>query len=101
MPLLSPLQIKNVLKETTKNGTPLQELLDSNSLGAEDLISELGSTIRAADNTAMKLKGLEIGLKLNKLLGTNDEGPQAPIVNIIINDSEFSVNPILIPRLIT
>lgn len=98
MPLLSPTQIKSVLKETKSREGDLQELLNENSLGPEDLITELGSTIRAADSTAMKLKGLEIGLKLNKLLGNNDDGPLAPIVNIIINDSQFEVNPILIPR---
>lgn len=98
MPLLSPQQIKSVLKETSKNSSELQELLEANSLGPSDLIEELGSSIRAADSTAMKLKGLEIGLKLNKLLGGSEDGPTAPIVNIIINDSEFSVNPILIPR---
>lgn len=98
MPLLSPQQIKSVLKEAVKTDNDLQAALNENSLSPTDLIEQLGSTIRQADSTAMRLKGLEIGFKLNKMLGSNDEGPQVPIVNIIINDSEFSVNPILIPR---
>ena len=98
MPLLSPNQIKSVLRETAKNGTPLEELLRANSLGPEELIEELGSTVRSADSTAMKLKGLEMGFKLNKLLGNNEDGPQVPVVNIIINDVQFELNPILIPR---
>lgn len=101
MPLLSPTQIRSVLAETKKSTSKenaLQELLNSNSLGPSDLIEELGSTIRGADNTAMKLRGLEIGFKLNKLLGSDTEGPAPPVVNIIINDSNFEINPILIPR---
>jgi hypothetical protein len=99
MPLLSPTQVKNVLRESgIESQSDIQKLLEVNSLGPQDLIEELGSTIRASGSDAMKYRGIELGLKLNKLLGNNEEGPAAPVVNIIINDSQFELNPILIPR---
>jgi hypothetical protein len=100
MPLLSPRQIRSVLAETgtAKDQNEISKLLEQNSIGPDSLIEELGSTIRGADSTAMKLRGIELGLKLNKLLGTNEDGPSAPVVNIIINDAMFTENPILIPR---
>ena len=102
MPLLQVNQIKNVLKESgIKAGSDdIKGILAREALAPDDLISELGSVVRGADSTAMKLKGIETALKLNGLLQTNNDGVGAPIVNIIIHDSEFSqgVNPILIPR---
>jgi hypothetical protein len=100
MPLLSPRQIRSVLAETgtAKDQNEITKLLEQNSIGPDNLIEELGSTIRGADSTAMKLRGIELGLKLNKLLGAGEDGPAAPVVNIIINDAVFAENPILIPR---
>lgn len=99
MPLLSPKQIQNVLKETgIKDQKDVKKILEVEGLGVDELISELGSVVRGADSTAMKLKGIETGLKLHGLM-KNDEVSQVPVVNIIINDSEFcEVNPILKPR---
>lgn len=97
MPLLSPTQIRSVLKETKTDEKDLKSLLNDNGLSPEDCISELGSAIRCADSSAMKFRGLETALKLNGLL-QSDTGVQIPVVNIIINDSNFATNPILIPR---
>lgn len=99
MPLLSPTAIKNVLKESgIKKDLELKDLLGANSLGPEELIEELGHVVRGADSSAIKLRGIETGLKLNGLL-TNNDAPQMPTVNIIINDPQYTdVNPILLPR---
>jgi len=99
MPLLNPNQIKNVLAEAGIKKNDIKALLEANSLGPDELISELGSAIRTADNSATRLRGIETGLKLNGLLRNDDSGVSAPIVNIIINDAQFGeVNPILVPR---
>lgn len=98
MPLLSPTQIKSVLKESgVRTKKELQEILDSNGLGPDQVIEELGSTIRGADNSATRLRGLETALKLNGLL-RNDQESIIPNVTILIRDSQYEVNPILIPR---
>lgn len=99
MPLLNPNQIKSVLAEVGVKKDDIKGLLDANGLGPAELIEELGSAIRSADSSAMRLKGIETGLKLNGLLRNDDSGVQAPVVNIIINDAQFGeVNPILVPR---
>lgn len=98
MPLLSPTQIKSVLKESgVRTKKELQEILDSNGLGPDQVIEELGSAIRGADNSATRLRGLETALKLNGLL-RNDQESIVPQVTIVIRDSQYEVNPILIPR---
>jgi hypothetical protein len=52
-----------------------------------------------ADSDSTRMKAIDTGLKLNGLLSKDDSGPSAPIVNIIIRDSEYAqINPILIPR---
>lgn len=101
MPLLQVNQIKNVLKESGVTANEdIKAILARESLGPEELIGELGTVVRCADSSAMKLKGIETALKLNGLLRNDSDGATAPIVNIIIHDSEFSqgVNPILLTR---
>ncbi len=101
MPLLQVNQIKNVLKESgISSKDDIKSILAREALGPDDLISELGSVVRGADSSAMKLKGIETALKLNGLLRNDSDGAVAPIVNIIIHDSEFSqgINPILLTR---
>lgn len=99
MPLLSPTQIKSVLKETgVKDTNEIQKILALNGLSPDEVIQEVGYIMRGGDNSNIKLRAAETALKLNGLLRNDNEGPSAPIVNIIINDSEFNLNPILIPR---
>lgn len=99
MPLLNPNQIKNVLKESgIKDPKDIKNILDVEGLDVDSLVSELGSVVRSADSSAIKLRGIEAGLRLHGLM-RNDEVAAVPNVTIIINDSEFrETNPILIPR---
>jgi len=100
MALLNPNQIKSVLRESglSTKQEDVKKLLDVEGLGVSELITELGSVVRGADSSAMKLKGIETGLKLHGVL-QRDDVVQVPQVTIIINDSEHSeINPILIPR---
>jgi hypothetical protein len=103
MPLLSPLSpasVKEVLKEakTISKSANLEELLEANGLGPEEVLQNLGSLTRCAEVEGNRLRAIEMGIKLNGML-RDDEGLKVPIVNIIINDSEYvGVNPILIPR---
>ena len=108
MPLLDPLSlpesgIKAVLKEagitrsikTVKHD--LAHLLEENGLEVGEVIQTVSELMRAADSSSTRLKAAEIGAKLNGLL-IGDEEKQIPVVNIIINDSQHTINPILIPR---
>jgi hypothetical protein len=99
MPLLQVQQVKRALRESgISDKNEIQKLLELEGLGPGEVISELASVMRGADNSATKMRALDTALKLNGLL-KNDEGVLAPTVNIIIHDSEFSgANPILIPR---
>lgn len=53
--------------------------------------------MRGADTSAVRLQSAKTAMQLHGLLD-GENGVQVPIVNIIIHDSEFSMNPILIPR---
>jgi hypothetical protein len=100
MPLLSPHQINKVLSEAgvaPKASSDLEVLLQRNGLTPDDVLSEIGNIMRGAEHPSSKLKAAEIGAKLNGLL-KGDEIANVPVVNIIINDSEFIMNPILVPR---
>lgn len=104
MALLSPLNkgIQEVLNQTRlaprKDQSEIADLLDRAGLGPIEVLEEVGEILRNGDNENSRLRAAEIGLKLNRLLVDN-EGVNAPVVNIIINDSEYSqINPILIPR---
>ncbi len=107
MPLLSPnrpadlqpSQINKVLKSVRKDGE-LEELLEANGMGREELIQQLGSVTRCAEMESNRLRAIELGVKLHGML-KDDEVKNIPVVNIIINDSEhIGINPILIPRTI-
>jgi hypothetical protein len=99
MPLLSPTAIRDVLKESgLTDQTDIKKILEANSLSPNDVIQEVGYILRGGESSAIKLRAAETALKLNGLLNNRDEGPTAPIVNIIINDSANIENPILIPR---
>ena len=102
MSLLKPSQIYNVLKETnlrpeTKEDESLTDLLERSNLGKREVLDTLGSLMRGADTSAVRLQSAKTAMQLHGLLD-GENGVQVPIVNIIIHDSEFSMNPILIPR---
>lgn len=109
MPLLNPSQIHKVLSNSGVSPSPrrepvegsasnLREMLEDNGLGPEKLLEQLREITMVADSDGTRLRAIDTGLKLNGLLA-KDEMNYAPVVNIIIKDSEFaSVNPILIPR---
>ena len=104
MPLLSPSQIHKVLREEGLAGATkaavgsLQDLLEKNSLTPDEVLENLSSQMRSAENPATRLRAAEIALKLNGLLNSDENRPDFHItINII--DSDFSgVNPILLPR---
>lgn len=109
MSLLNPSQIHKVLSNSGVSPPPraiaspgeessLKQLLIDHELGPENLLEQLRALTMMADSDSTRLKAVDTGLKLNGLLA-KDEMNYAPVVNIIIKDSEFaSVNPILIPR---
>ncbi len=104
MPLLSPLQIHNVLKETSlttrelsKGEETLEELLEASSLGKREVLNTVGDLMRGADTSSVRLSAAKLGAQFHGLID-KDNGIQMPSLTIVIRDSEFSVNPILIPR---
>lgn len=97
MPILSPSQIQNVLKETKLGSQETADLLLSSGLAKEDVINCLSEIMRGADNSQTRLRAAEIAMKLHGML-KGDEAVNAPVVNIIIKDSPTEVNPILMVR---
>lgn len=100
MPLLSPNQIHQVLRN--ENLTPsnepknLKKLLEDSNLTAPEVLDSLSSLLRSSESDTTRMRAAETALKLNGLL--NGDAQPDFNVTIIIQDSEFSVNPILIPR---
>lgn len=100
--LPSPKEIHAVLSngapKTQVANSDLKSLLADAGLSAPEILDNLGSQMRTAEAPATRLRAAEIGLKLNGLLNSDENRPDF-VVNILIQDSEFSsLNPILIPR---
>lgn len=78
----------------------LSDLLEINGLSPEDVISNVGSMMRTAENENNRLSAIKLGLELNKLIGSKgNDGNLGPVVNIVITGfNPTEVNPILIPR---
>ena len=94
-------------KETVENllakaglgrGKTLREKLSKAGLETDDILDIVAGIAKYGDSDAMKLRAAELALKLNGDLAETDK--PIPVVNIIINDpnSNFTVNPILLPR---
>ena len=101
MPLLSPSQIHQVLREheptekVEKNS--LERLLQKSNLTKEEVLEQVAFEMKCGDNSSSRLTAAKIGLELNGLGKNDDIKPMN--VTIIINDSQFNgYNPILIPR---
>jgi hypothetical protein len=103
MPLLNPLAINSILNEAGITRRPktekqeLTELLENNNLSADDVLQTMSELMRAADTSSTRLAAAKIAAEMNGMLVT-DGVKQIPVVNIVIHDSEFSLNPIIIPR---
>ena len=101
MPLLSPSQIHSVLKDFEPQPTTsesLSDLLRKNNLTPDEILDQLSSQMRTAEQSSVRLGAAKLGLQLNGLLDSDNTKPDFQ-VTIIINDSEFGgLNPILIPR---
>ena len=109
MPLLSPSQlnpgIAQALKEAGLEKKPklqkqnLEVLLEENGLGSSSVLKQVGDLMVFAEQENTRLAAAKIGLQLNRLLDSDETGSKIPIVNILIQDSEYvNLNPILIPR---
>ena len=75
----------------------LREKLQDAQLGTDDALTVVSSIAHYGENDAIKLRAAEMALKMNGDLAV-DEQKVVPVVNIIIRDSTFGVNPILVPR---
>jgi hypothetical protein len=100
MPLLSPSQIHEVLKEhkpIEKDSTSLETLLKRANLSKEEVLEQVAFEMKCGDTSSSRVAAARIGLELNGLGKNDDIKPMN--VTIIINDSQFNgYNPILIPR---
>lgn len=103
MPILSPSQIHAVLRQElpsaggdgAKIGLP--KLLAAANLTPEEILENLSGLMRGAEADSTRLRAAETALRLNGLLDKEQNGNNFS-VTINILDSEFEVNPILIPR---
>jgi hypothetical protein len=101
MPLLSPSQIHQVLREhepaTKEPQGSLEKLLQKSNLTKEEVLEQVAFEMKCGDNSSSRIAAARIGLELNGLGKNDDIKPMN--VTIIINDSQFNgYNPILIPR---
>ena len=101
MPLLDPHQIHEVLQRATERPARpdrenLRDLLQRTNLSPEEVLDQLSSIMRTGETEGNRLRAAETALKLNGLLTPEDNRDFTVVINI--QDSEFSLNPILIPR---
>lgn len=75
----------------------LKELLKDNSIDTDEALGIVSAIAHCGDSDAIKLRAAEMALKMSGDL-EQEVTKTIPVVNIIINDSNISVNPILIPR---
>ena|SRR5579864_1486154 len=100
MPLLSPTQIDSALRASNlkpQKQNSLKESLDSSNLSLEDCLCELGSIVRCAESDGVKLQAVKTVLEMHGALN-KDTVRDIPVINIVINDGQVQVNPILFPR---
>ena len=104
MPILNPMAIDSVLKESglkkvaKTSKEELSNLLEDFNLTPKDVLENLSDVMRGADSSSVRLGAIKVAAELNDML-VNGDNRMSPVVNIIINDSEHSsVNPILVPR---
>lgn len=101
MALLDPRQIHEVLSKVSSpverpEKETLKELLRRTNLSPEEILDQVSAIMRGGETEGNRLRAAETALKLNGLLTSEDNRDFTIVINI--QDSEFSINPILIPR---
>src|SRR5271165_6109841 len=100
MALLSPNQLHPGIREALKTAGLDQEkskkpsknldfLLDESGLSAPAVLKEVGNLMNFAEQENTRLAAAKLGLQLNRML-EDDDIKKVPIVNIVINDSEYT-----------
>src|SRR5215471_11411804 len=107
MSLLNPKQIHEVLAAQmgtapaalkTNPKARLEKLLEDSNLTPGEVLDNLSSMMRSSEADSVRLGAAKVALELNGLI--NADGAKNDFnVTINIIDNEFSVNPILVPRL--
>jgi hypothetical protein len=94
----------NLLKEagilkTQENPESLEELLKSNNLSKNDLLEAISFLANNGQTDAVRLRAVELGLKLQGLLAADNQ-VAATSFTIVIRDANPTptINPILLPR---
>lgn len=77
----------------------IKQALNDSGLSLPEMFEQLAMELENSDNATLRQKIRESVLKMHGVLRDNNIAPAAP-VTIVINDpgSNFSINPILIPR---
>jgi hypothetical protein len=102
MPLLKP-ELAKLIREADSpanaTNSRLGEQLEESGLSLENDLDILAYIASNSTSESLKLKAVELSLKLKGLLKT-EQAYQPPVININISDpaKEFITNPILIPR---
>lgn len=104
MPIIDPqsglslvMQASGLTKQPN-NSNDIKDKLDDNGLDIDYLLGKVADVIENSENRTLAYKAITDALKMQGALRENAVPP--PSVTIVINDphSNFSINPILIPR---
>lgn len=104
MPILNPLALREVLKESgikksaKTSKEDLATLLEDHNLTPHDVLENLSELMRGADSSSTRLGAIKVAAAMNGLATDNENQQSITPVTIIIQDGEFTVNPILKPR---
>lgn len=84
-----------------ESSADLKDLLNDKDLDPGNLLECLRDIVHNTENETLKLKAIDMSLKLNGLMHS-DNAAATPVVQIILKDFDGNVNaevnPILIPR---
>jgi len=98
MPLLEmPSATQKLMEASGIQKRSLKELLKDNQIDTDEALGIVSAIAHCGDSDVTRLRAAEMALKMSGDL-TVEETKIVPVVNVIINDSNVSVNPILIPR---
>lgn len=101
MALLKPdiakaLRAANLTNETGDES--ISELMDKKGLTPSAILDDLNDFITTSTNEPLRLKAIELALKMKGMIKP-DTAPPLPSITIIIKDDKApAVDPILIPR---
>jgi hypothetical protein len=96
-PDFDPNNIGKVLEEAglaTPKGEQetLAAKLEDNGLGLDNLLNELASSIRGSESEHLRLRAIEMGLKLNGVLKNDSTPAGTPPITIHIHGGEAGVD---------